>query len=701
MPESMEPGEQDRMSDGVPVAKQEAAPAALEAHAAEAPPRDAGQPDPTQASGESPSDHSDGEEIADFAHSVVSGLEQAGLGLEETVEFSEEAALEVLELPETGDAFFDGWARGSEGVAQDGSERPIPTNAETLLDLSLMQEALLRDLEGEAPEIAPSSKHDELADAVQLALASVYGDHFSSSPQQTAFSASLRPAARWDDGGQAAGNGDGRSPQDVILNYFDYMPSGEEQSRHGAPGYGEAAGSPRRSPPGQHDVNGAPASIHPFPQRQPDDVVQMPGFDADFGAAATLPAISDQAQRNRTAVSAERESGRLLGAAAIGLIGGIAIAATLAVFVISSYGPDKNPLGAPNRKTGVEPGYGIAPEALETSKPAPAQAEAMGETLASDVTVTPGQPAPLAVSIRSPHPFEQTLVSITGVPRGGRLSAGVDAGNGNWLLPPRRLNGLTLTLPAGTAEAIPLEVQLLDSNARTSLSEKSKFIVRVNASAEANSPAASNAWQASPLPKPEQSPQQLPSFNTMAVGALPAPASAPAPGLAQAPADTPSAPASIQQAESTTPQQPEPAASLKSQPGAQPEQASAAPFQTSVALSPPARSAALTFPTPSTAGRPLPSPEVEDLIREGNKRMREGDILEARQYYQKAVSLGDPEAALAMGRSYDPIYFARIERKNAEPDAAKAFDWYRKAMDNGAVQTAKVRIENLKHFLNE
>ena len=92
---------------------------------------------------------------------------------------------------------------------------------------------------------------------------------------------------------------------------------------------------------------------------------------------------------------------------------------------------------------------------------------------------------------------------------------------------------------------------------------------------------------------------------------------------------------------------------------------------------------------------------MEDLIREGNKRMREGDILEARQFYQKAVVLNDAEAMLAMGRSYDPIYFGRIEKKNAEPDAAKAFEWYKKAMDAGATQTAMVRMENLKHFLNE
>jgi TPR repeat protein len=91
----------------------------------------------------------------------------------------------------------------------------------------------------------------------------------------------------------------------------------------------------------------------------------------------------------------------------------------------------------------------------------------------------------------------------------------------------------------------------------------------------------------------------------------------------------------------------------------------------------------------------------EDLIREGNKRMREGDILGARQSYNKAVASGDAAAALVMGRSYDPIYFARIAKRNAEPDPAQAFAWYRRAMDAGAVQTAMVRIGDLKDFLGK
>jgi hypothetical protein len=102
-----------------------------------------------------------------------------------------------------------------------------------------------------------------------------------------------------------------------------------------------------------------------------------------------------------------------------------------------------------------------------------------------------------------------------------------------------------------------------------------------------------------------------------------------------------------------------------------------------------------------TAGaRHVSSPEVEALIRQGNKRMREGDILGARQSYQEAFASGEAAAALVMARSYDPIYFALIAERNAEPEPAKAFEWYGRARAAGAVQTAMVRIEDLKRFMS-
>ena len=96
--------------------------------------------------------------------------------------------------------------------------------------------------------------------------------------------------------------------------------------------------------------------------------------------------------------------------------------------------------------------------------------------------------------------------------------------------------------------------------------------------------------------------------------------------------------------------------------------------------------------TIETEAKSVPRPEVEELIREGNKLMREGDILGARQSYEKAFAFEDAAAALVMGRSYDPIYFTKIVGGNAGPNPAKAFEWYQRAMDAGAIQTATVRI---------
>jgi hypothetical protein len=94
-------------------------------------------------------------------------------------------------------------------------------------------------------------------------------------------------------------------------------------------------------------------------------------------------------------------------------------------------------------------------------------------------------------------------------------------------------------------------------------------------------------------------------------------------------------------------------------------------------------------------------PDVEALIREGNKSMRGGDIAGARVFYQKALASGEPAAALVMGRSYDPVYFTKIETRNAEPDPAKALEWYERARNAGAGHTAEVRIEDLKRFMGK
>jgi hypothetical protein len=473
----------------------------------------------------------------------------------------------------------------------------------------------------------------------------------------------------WDTGlqaGAARPADDGLSPQDVILNYFDYDPN--PQSSNGAvagdfgvpPVYGIEP-PPNFRPRAENIQPQQARAAQEQPSRRPEwrDPSSEP---AQYSGLPAFPVPAEISAPPKAAAPAVQESSRLLGAAAIGLMGGIAIAASLAAFLI--YGPHPASVDIPGvgnlrLDKDEQGGYGAgaldegAKEALR-SLAASAPAEFSSEIVTADANAVPGQPAPLNVSVKSPQPLEKTLVNITGIPGGGRLNAGVDTGGGNWLLPPRRLNGLTVNLPASVTGPVTIEAQLLDSNARTPLSPKSKFVINTPA-ADAAAPAASQAAEAPAEPAKHAQPQSA-AFNTQTV---------PHPSPADMGFKT--------QTVTAAPAQP-------------------AGTQMQAALSPSGQDAA--------ARKAGARPEAEDLIREGNKRMRDGDILAARQYYERAVALGDPEAALAMGRSYDPIYFARIDKKNAEPDPAKAFEWYKRAIDAGAAQAALVRIDNLKHFLN-
>jgi len=578
---------------------------------------------------------------------------------------------------ENEEGFFTGWdgfdeideLSGDEELADEEQTQPFEGEVghRTLSEIALAS-GTLQTLDGSS-DAGPglSSKHDELAEAVQAALLGVYGEAPSDAPAKRS-----SPSPDMHASGPGWASEDSLSPQDVILNYFDYQPG---------PGKGRGTISDRADAGYNGDTPGVFSQPHDYPPPQfRPQWASSPAAIAAWDDPQLYPAGDGAA--SKAADASERESSRLLGAAAIGLVGGIAIAASLAVFVINSYGPGgRTAPGATSQTSDTGPtGYGRWGKNgadLDASKAA--EGASLPDTppmiAASDVLVMSGQPSPLAIKVKPEQANEKTLISLTGLPEGARLNAGVDAGGGNWLLPPRRLDGLTINVPAGTPDTALLTVQVLDSNIRTPLSEKRQFSIRV--SMPRAEPAAQTTVQ--PRTQPEIVAIKPPQPEPAAVPETPKPAKA-APTFFSTETVPTSASAIAPQAE----------------PQAKPANPSGAAQQSAV------RQAALQAPgLSSDQQKGAPKTEIEDLIREGNKRMREGDILEARQLYQKAVALGDPEAALAMGRSYDPIYFARIDKKNAEPDAAKAFDWYRKAMDGGANQTAKVRIDNLKHFLNQ
>jgi hypothetical protein len=74
-----------------------------------------------------------------------------------------------------------------------------------------------------------------------------------------------------------------------------------------------------------------------------------------------------------------------------------------------------------------------------------------------------GASHPIALSIEPPSaegvdPNSTAVVVISGVPAGAALSAGLDDGDGSWMLTPQELAGLALTMPTGSPEDVMLTV---------------------------------------------------------------------------------------------------------------------------------------------------------------------------------------------------------------------------------------------------
>jgi TPR repeat protein len=107
-----------------------------------------------------------------------------------------------------------------------------------------------------------------------------------------------------------------------------------------------------------------------------------------------------------------------------------------------------------------------------------------------------------------------------------------------------------------------------------------------------------------------------------------------------------------------------------------------------------ARSPAIALPTP-----PVAAPdhnEVAGLLARGRAYLSEGDVALARLYLRRAAERYDPQAALALGGTYDPAELRRIGIANfqAQADMAKAREWYRRAADLGSAAAA-LRLQQL------
>jgi hypothetical protein len=103
-------------------------------------------------------------------------------------------------------------------------------------------------------------------------------------------------------------------------------------------------------------------------------------------------------------------------------------------------------------------------------------------------------------------------------------------------------------------------------------------------------------------------------------------------------------------------------------------------------------SAALVSPSPpptSAAAAPDHS-EIGNLLARGRAYLSDGDVALARVFLRRAAERHDPQAALALGGTYDPAELKRVGIPNfrAQADPAKAGEWYRKAADLGSADAS-------------
>lgn len=99
-------------------------------------------------------------------------------------------------------------------------------------------------------------------------------------------------------------------------------------------------------------------------------------------------------------------------------------------------------------------------------------------------------------------------------------------------------------------------------------------------------------------------------------------------------------------------------------------------------------------PQPAAQTAPLAPDEIAMLVKRGKDFLANGDISSARLLLKRAAEAGDPEAALALGSTFDPAVINRLGAIGVHADSAAARKWYEKAAALGS-NNASQQIANL------
>lgn len=95
----------------------------------------------------------------------------------------------------------------------------------------------------------------------------------------------------------------------------------------------------------------------------------------------------------------------------------------------------------------------------------------------------------------------------------------------------------------------------------------------------------------------------------------------------------------------------------------------------------------------STA-RQLRPEEIAAFVSRGSNFLKTGDFSAARILLQRGAEAGSADAALMLGKTFDPLFLHEIGAVGIKPDLAQCRRWYRKAVELGS-EAAAQRLANL------
>jgi hypothetical protein len=113
---------------------------------------------------------------------------------------------------------------------------------------------------------------------------------------------------------------------------------------------------------------------------------------------------------------------------------------------------------------------------------------------------------------------------------------------------------------------------------------------------------------------------------------------------------------------------------------------------------PPAAEKDAKFAEPPRPQAPVMTPadreNAEKLLARGERDLEQGNIAQARQFFQRAAQAGLARAALLLASTYDPRQLTRMGAVGVQANVPEARKWYMRAQELGAPEASE-RLSSL------